>query len=350
MDYETIALIPAYNPDWKIKTLVEELKENEFTIVVVNDGSLKKCDEIFKSIKKSCHIIDHEVNKGKGAAIKTGLSYIKEKYDKYIVVTVDCDGQHKVADALKLCEYSKKHPNCLVLGSRRFDKDVPLKSKMGNTITRKIYQLATKTDVYDTQTGLRSFTDRLTDMMLEIKGERFEYEMNVLLDATTKNIRIKEIFIETIYINNNETSHFSPFKDSYLIYKELSKFLLSSFISFIIDFLYYTLFVIVFGHLLYGIQMANILARVISSAFNYSVNSRYVFNKERNFKSATSYFGLVLIILLLNTFVLTYIINVLHFNAFAAKVATEIILFFFSFFIQHLIIFNHKEEEKDHDL
>ena len=302
---EFIALIPAYNPDERLIEVIKTIKKEKLDIVVVDDGSNEKSLEVFKKIKKDCHIIHHEINKGKGVALKTGLKYIKENYDEYIVVTMDCDGQHLIEDALKLCKYNKEHLNTLCLGSRKFDGKVPIRSKVGNAITRRVFAFTTGVKVYDTQTGLRSFSNKLIDDMLEIPGERFEYEINVLLEASKRKIPIKEITIKTIYINNNASSHFNALTDSFKVYREIFKFSLVSMSSFLIDFSLYTVFTFFFSY-----TLSNILARIISASYNFIMNKNVVFKyQKRWFKALLKYLLLAIIILLLNTVLLNIFIN-----------------------------------------
>ncbi len=195
-----IALIPSFEPDDKLIKLVKELKNNKFINVVVNDGSNEKYNNIFDECKKYAKVINYDENQGKGHALKTGLKYIKDNYKESIVVTIDSDGQHRVVDAKKLCDYISKNNNILVLGKRIRNEKTPLRSKLGNAITRKIFNLISGTDIYDTQTGLRCFHSNLIDYMLQVEGERYEYEMNMLLNLKRNNIPAKEIEIETIYI------------------------------------------------------------------------------------------------------------------------------------------------------
>ena len=217
-----VVLIPSYEPDEKLIKLLKTISK-DVDIILVNDGSSKKYDEIFLEAKKYAHVISYSENKGKGYALKKGLKYIKEKYDKYVVVTMDADGQHTFSDAKKLLDYASKNLNTLVIGKRFWDKTTPKSSRFGNYITRKIYKNVTGIDIYDTQSGLRAFSYKLMDYMLKTEGERYEYEMNVLLYLKENKIDVKEISIETIYINKNETSHYRTFKDSYRIYKTIRR-------------------------------------------------------------------------------------------------------------------------------
>lgn len=217
-----IVLIPAYEPDNKLIELLMTIPKN-IDVIVVNDGSNNNYNDIFNKAKKNAHILSYENNMGKGYAIKTGLSYIKDNYKNYVVVTMDCDLQHKINDAISLCDYAKEHTDTLVLGKRKWDKTMPIRSRIGNTITRFIFYKKTGLNIYDTQTGLRAFSNKLTNYMLNVKGNRYEYEMNVLLNLKNSDINYYEIPIETIYINNNKNSHFDTIKDSYKIYKEIIK-------------------------------------------------------------------------------------------------------------------------------
>ena len=218
---KVIVLIPSYEPDEKLINLVKKIK---YDVIVVNDGSNNTYDNIFKNVKKYAKVISYDNNMGKGYALKTGFKYIKDNYKNYIIVTMDSDGQHSVNDIDKLCNYVKKHKDTLVLGKRIRGKNTPIRSYIGNSITRFVYKLVTKNDIYDTQTGFRAFSNELVDFHLNTKGNRFEYEMNILLYGSNK-IKMKEIAIETIYIDNNKSSHFNGLKDSIRIYKQILKFL-----------------------------------------------------------------------------------------------------------------------------
>lgn len=342
-----IALIPAYETDEKLIKLVEELIQQDIIIVVVDDGSGEKYKDIFSNIKDKVRLISYPQNKGKGYALKTGLNCINNEFkENYIVVTMDSDGQHTVYDAIKLCEYVEKNPNELVLGKRIRNTKTPLRSRLGNSITKIVYKIATGINIYDTQTGLRAFSNILTDKMLNIEGDRYEYEMNVILKLPKEGVKIKEIEIETIYIDNNSGSHFNALKDSARIYKQIIKFSLSSFTSFIIDYSLYSILILLTNNLV----LSNIISRVISSITNYTINKKIVFkNKGNTFKSACKYFLLVIVILGLNTILLNQLVNIFGINAYIAKVIVEIFLFIFSYIIQNKIIFKKKGEHKNND-
>ena len=331
-----IILIPVYEPNDILIKLVSSIDLSKYDIVVVNDGSSKYYDNIFNRCKLYAKVISYEENKGKGYALKRGLEYIKEKYiDNYIVCTMDSDGQHKIEDAYNLMSYVKNNPNTYVLGKRMRGDNTPLRSRIGNFITQHVYKFITKLDIYDTQTGLRAFSSNLVDLMLSIEGNRFDYEMNVLLSISKLNISIKEIKIDTIYIDNNIHSHFKTIRDSYLIYKNIIKFTLSSISSFIIDYLLFIIFSLIFT-----VTLSNILSRIISATFNYIVNYKVVFNsKKSKVKSLLSYIVLALLILILNTALINILVSIIGINKFISKFIVEIILFIFSYYVQSKLIF-----------
>ena len=254
------------------------------------------------------------------------------------------DGQHTVQDAIKLCNYIEKNPYELALGKRIRNKNTPLRSKLGNSITKIIYRISTGINIYDTQTGLRAFSNILMHKMLNIEGSRYEYEMNVLLKLPREGIKIKEIEIKTIYTDNNAGSHFNTLKDSFRIYKQIIKFSFSSLMSFIIDYILYSMLILLTNNLI----VANIIARAVSSITNYTINKKMVFkNKENTFKSAYKYFMLAIIILALNTILLKFFVNTIGMNALIAKIIVEFFLFIFSYTIQNKIIFKKKGAQKN---
>lgn len=344
MNEKIIVLIPAYEPNASMLNLLRELKKHNLKTIIVNDGSDTKYDNIFAEAEKYAKVLKHDVNKGKGLALKTGLKYINETIKSdYTVVTMDCDGQHKVSDAIKICEYSLKNPDKLILGKRLRSNKTPLRSRFGNSVTRFFYRITTGLDVYDTQTGLRAFSKELIPFMLQVEGDRFEYEMNVLLKCASNKINIQEIEIETIYIDNNSHSHFNTIKDSILVYKEIFKFLISSMCSFLIDYLLYSVIVLVSNKLIFS----NIIARIISATVNYNINKKIVFNnKDKGFKKVFEYFVLAVIILILNTIILNLFVDYFLINKYVAKIITEIVLLILSWLVQKKIIF-YKSEEND---
>lgn len=350
MQMKRIALIPAYEPDKLLLKLLEELSVAELEIIVVDDGSGIRYNDIFDEVQKYGTLLRHERNLGKGAALKTGFSFIREKvYEKAIVVTLDADGQHTVADTLKICDEVENNPNALILGSRRLSENVPMRSRIGNTVTRCIYRLSTGVKVYDTQTGLRAFGTELIPELCSIKGERYEYEMNVLLEFAEKGIPIRETDIETIYINNNTASHFNALRDSARIYRQIMKFSAASLTGFAVDYIVYTLFSLATTGLgnTVSLNISNVTARVISGSVNFLLNRRFVFKDKGNlFKAAVKYILLAAIILIGNTLLLNLLVTQLGINRYIAKLIAEILFFTLSYIMQRFFVF---KKDKEHN-
>lgn len=344
-----IALIPAYEPADDLLNLVIQLSDAHFKIVLVDDGSGENYRRIFSAAKRFAQVLVHETNKGKGTALKTGLSYIKRHYpENSVIVTLDADGQHSVSDASKVIEAASFDTGSLVLGARRFCGDVPKRSRFGNAVTRLVFRTVTGSSVSDTQTGLRAFGAELIPFMMEVGGERYEYEMNVLLKCAKSKIAIREVEIATIYFDNNEGSHFSTIKDSFRIYRDIIKFASSSLISFGVDYGIYSLMVILTAGLgaVVSIPLSNVTARILSSSLNYYINRRFVFkSRESVAKTALQYFTLAACILAGNTMFLSFLVNGLGTNQYAAKIFTETIFFSLSWVVQQFFIFGKRQEK-----
>ncbi|WP_338450943.1 glycosyltransferase family 2 protein [Niallia oryzisoli] len=232
-------LIPEYEPNKRLINLIYDLKDTcDYEIVVVNDGSGQEYQYIFDTVSNlGCTVLTHEKNRGKGAALKTGFQYIQETKENIGVVTADCDGQHLPKDIIKIAEAIKDHKKALVLGTRRFTGKVPSRSRFGNNVTRNVFSFVSGAKVYDTQTGLRGFSMEMLPWLCEIPGERFEYEMNMLLEAVPAGYSFYEIDIDTVYLEQNKSSHFHFLKDSILVYLPIIKFSLSSLMSAVLDFM-----------------------------------------------------------------------------------------------------------------
>ncbi len=353
-----IVLIPAYQPDDQLVQLVNRFqKETNFTVIVVNDGSAPEKQAVFSSLPETVTVLEHKVNQGKGRAMKTGMEYILENHpaDEGVVV-VDADGQHLLPDVLRVCEQLKESPDALVLGSRQFTGQVPFRSKAGNTITRYVFALASGIKVYDTQTGLRAFSVSRIPELLAIKGERYEYEMNMLLGAAEKHIPVKEVYIETVYLDEeNSSSHFHPIRDSARIYGCILKFVLpsvlkfgtSSVAAFIIDYTLFLLLNLLLKNSFFtaGIQLllATVISRGCSSICNFTLNRLFVFqSKDKLLPALLKYYGLVLLVLALN-YPLLYVFNLLlSIPVAVSKLMVEVILFLFNFTVQRVFIFKNK--------
>ena len=338
-------VIPAYQPDNKLIKLVEKIHDkSDFKILIIDDGSSPACQKIFDKASQYATILRHEVNQGKGHALKTAFQFIKEQNSYGTVVTADADGQHKIWDIFRTANKASENSNKLILGVRAFTGKVPLRSRFGNSLTKALFKLQTGVGVTDTQTGLRAFTTNLIPFMLKIEGKRYEYEMNMLLEAT-KEYEILEVPIETVYINDNEGSHFRPIRDGLMIYKNIFKFALSSLSSFVIDYIVYALAILFLPTVptSFRIFLANGLARVTSSIFNYSTNKKLVFKNEDSLvKTGMGYFGLAVGLFVLDTLLIRLFYAVFGMNLLIVKIIVGILLFAVSWTIQKKFIFKER--------
>ncbi|MGX7348935.1 GtrA family protein [Dolosicoccus paucivorans] len=344
-------LIPSLEPDERLLTLLQRLRQKESTpttIIVVNDGSAKSFDHYFQPAKDTygVHLLTHEMNLGKGAALKTAFTYILDHLP-FIqgVITIDSDGQHRYEDMVKVGETFLNHPHSLVLGVRHFTNDVPFKSRFGNILTRRILHLLTGINLQDTQTGLRVIPRSMLKELLKTQGDRFEYELNMLLDAKKLGVSLIQVPIETIYHNDNEGTHFRVIHDSVAIYGVFIKYLSSAIGSFLIDILSFFLLMKFFKQdTTQNIMLATVLSRGISSFSNYCLNRYYVF-QDTSQQSLLKYYSLVLVQLILSGGLVSLIHRYLPFNVTWVKVIVDSGLFLLSYQIQKHLIFQSKKED-----
>lgn len=340
-----VVIIPAYKPDKTLVAITDQLWAYGCQMIVVDDGSGEEYQEIFDKVRDICIVLKHMENRGKGAAIKTALTYIKnELWDSGPVGIMDCDGQHLPEDMMKLLEFAGARRQALVLGVRTVGAEMPLKSRLGNKITRLVFRLTSGVKVSDTQTGLRAFAADMIPKLLFVEGERYEYEMNVLMTCAKEKIPIEEVPVRTIYRDkNNSNSHFRKIRDSARIYKDILKFTCSSLLSFVLDYLLFSLLIFFMPHTAVYMLLANVAARAASAFYNYSMNCRFVFHTKRKAKTAVHYFALADVILIMNNLILGMFTQVFCISVYPAKLLTECILFIFSWLIQRLVIFRKEK-------
>ena len=231
MPNEPLIIIPAYKPDDKLIELVNQL-QSQFSsrLIIVDDGGGEAFQDIFNTIlARHGHCVDlliHPVNRGKGAALKTAFAHVLHNYgDHSGVVTADADFQHRPVDIQRVCQALEANPRALALGSRDFkEPGIPARSRIGNRITSWVFKLRTGQPCGDTQTGLRGIPMKLLPLCMHLPGDRYEFEMNVLLATAISGISIVPVPIKTIYIEDNRSSHFKVWRDPFLIYKNILMF------------------------------------------------------------------------------------------------------------------------------
>lgn len=343
------AIIPAYNPDKKFHVVIDGLIQAGFKhIIVVNDGTDSKFQSLFDKVEHSkyCTLITHEENLGKGRALKTAFKYFLKHFPNDIgVVTLDADNQHKIKDVVNCARALKQSPSKLVLGVRNFNIDnVPKKSSLGNKATSLAFKFFCDLNISDTQTGLRAIPSFFVEKLLNTIGEKFEFETNMLLDTKIYGIKIMEVPIETVYIDGNTKSNFNPLLDSFSIYRVIVKFLCSSFSAVICD---YTLFILLgfaFDFLPHATSLliATVIARLVSSLINFTINRKVVFKNNSKFKKRiTRYYILVSITILLSYTGIYILTTNFNFSEVFAKIIMDLILFLLSFKLQTKWVFKN---------
>ncbi len=340
-----VIVIPALNPENKMIQLVQELKREAFDkIVIVNDGSAKEYDAVFaKAAELGATVLIHEVNRGKGQALKTAMKYVIETYNQEQIlgiITADADGQHTIQAIGKIAERMRTADGELVLGCRHFvnseNVKIPLRSKFGNEMTKLVMRLFCGIALSDTQTGLRGiFYDSLFDLS-ELEGEAYEYETNMLLYYSRSKKGFQEVPIETVYENNNESSHFNPVKDSFKIYKVILKYSMASLISALVDNL---VFILLMPYIS-DIWALTFSGRGVSMLVNFTLNKKLVFQKEGNAgKSFLKYLLLVIFSGCMSAILLSISSVIIGKTSIIMKIIIEVLLYFFNFYIQKKYVF-----------
>lgn len=345
-----IVLIPAFNPDDRLSHLIDGLINVGFGhIVVVNDGSSASCASLFEQIagKDRCRVLQHATNLGKGRALKTGLNHCLLQFpDSLGVVTCDADGQHRVGDVVKVARVLRNNPDSLTIGARDFVANVPLRSKLGNVITRIIFFFLVGKYLFDTQSGLRGIPLRFAPWLVRLEGEGYEYEMNMLLAIRTQGISLVEEKISTIYLDNNKSSHFDPLLDSMKIYFLLLRFAFSSLLASVLDFVLFSISYALTKNILLSIFIGRF---TIGPFVNYSINRNFVFHNRSRVSSTLVRYYLFATVMGICAFFLIKLVSTQYFiSVVAAKIAVESFLFIVSFTIQRDYIFSQRTSPARH--
>lgn len=344
-------VLPSFNPDEKLMFVVKGLLSEGFDdIVIVNDGSDGEHLAPFEEVAEypQVTLLTHEVNRGKGRALKTAFEYcIQNRPDIEGVVTVDGDNQHLPKDIKACAKALEEKKNHLILGVRDFSgKEVPFKSKYGNTLTKMVFRIFCGLKISDTQTGLRAIPAEYLKLMTEVSGERYEYETQMLLLLKRNHIPYSEVKITTVYIEENATSHFHPVRDSLKIYRVIFKFFLSSGLSFLIDYGIFTLLVCLLADNVdrsARLLLATVTARLISSVCNYVMNRKAVFQSQASVQGSLVKYYVLCVCQTAASYGLVYLfawlLNLQGFSESLIKIMVDIVLFFISFQIQNKWVF-----------
>jgi glycosyltransferase involved in cell wall biosynthesis len=340
-------LIPAYRPSSLLIDLLKELyrggesSELKTVCIVVDDGGGEDFAAVFAEAAAipGVTVIRHAVNLGKGAALKSGFNYIlTQRPEIEGVITADADGQHRPADIFRVArELVQTGGESLVLGSRAFAGDVPLRSRFGNKVTRGVFRLFTGLRLTDTQTGLRGISPLCMKHFLRIPLNGYDYELECLLLANAKHIPIRQVEIQTVYIDGNASSHFSPIRDSMRIYFVFLRYCGSSLVTASVD---YLVFFIALG-LDSSVGFAQAAARATAALIAFTLARNIVFRAQDvdRVRSLLKFGGLVVLSGFLSYGLMELLIHRAGISAGPAKLLAEASLYFGNFAIQREFIF-----------
>ena len=361
---KTAIVLPSLDPDAKFRGVLDGLIEKGFEhIVIVNDGSAAENLHWFEEAAQheNCTVLHHEVNKGKGRALKNAFAYVVENLpDVEGVITIDGDGQHLLEDIVACGERMLKESDGVVLGCRDFNQPgIPPRSVAGNKTTSRFFKILFNIKLADTQTGLRAIPAKYLKAFCEIDGERFEYETNMLLNMKRMGIPFIEQSIATVYDPDDYSSHYNAVKDSLRIFKVMLKFLfsgtgfryvVSGLCSWVVDNgLYLLLLAMLSASMLPAVAstISQITARVLSSLFNFNMNAFYVFrSKDKYWRSMFKYYCLCIPQTIISVIGLTALISALSISlpllATGVKVVLELLIMLLSYYIQKKWVFKSK--------
>lgn len=336
-------LIPAYNPPPNFLKLVYDLVEAGIKkIVIVNDGTEEKFLHFFEKISHfpQIEILSHAVNLGKGAALKTGLNYFYTHESELSgVVTADADGQHALDDIIDVGNFMLSQQETLILGARNSNKNVPFRSKLGKTVTKRLYRLVVGQKINDSQSGLRGIPKSFIPDFLKISSNGYEFELDMLLTCKYTQRKVMEKEIKTIYLEGNKSSHYSPILDSLKIYFVLFRSIILSFATFCVDITVFSL-ARFFG---LSILSSQALARAVSIVFYYPLAKKAVFFSDENNKIALpKYIFLVFMSGVFSYALINLLIYEFNMGFIQAKILAESVIYIFNFAIQREFIFIRK--------
>ena len=347
-------VIPSLDPDEKLAATVRgAIDAGIGDIILVNDGSAADKRRLFDELSElpEVTVLTHEVNRGKGAALKTAFSYFLENRQGVDgVVTADGDGKHTPEDIIACAEAMSN--GVLALGCRDFSlPDVPKKSRLGNNLTSFVFRYLCGMKLTDTQTGLRAIPTEYLGEIMEAKGSRYEYETNMLLLMNQRRIPYTEVPIKTVYIDGNASTHFRPVRDSLRVYGIIFKYIGSSIFSSVIDIIVFHLLGVLLSLagasvMLFETFLQTALARAVSATVNFTVNRRVVFGGVSDVKRAYARYAVVAVSMMLMSWAIVSALLFLTGLGDAAatartliKIPVDILLFLVSFRLQQRWVF-----------
>jgi glycosyltransferase involved in cell wall biosynthesis len=340
-----VLLIPAYKPSPDLPELLGRIRRADAgksigAALIVDDGSGPEFAAIFDALRAlpGVTVIDHAINLGKGAALKTGFNHALLAWpDAAGVVTADADGQHAPEDIVRVAAALLESPPSLILGVRQFH-DIPMRSLVGNRISRLVFRIFAGFPLSDTQTGLRGWPRASCIEALKIQLNGYDFELESLMKKDP-GLRLREVPIKTIYIDGNKSSHFNPLRDSMRISFVFLRYCGSSALGASVDYLIFMLAL----HWGATIGWSQFSARVAAVAV------AFVLARNLVFRSGVSWVGSLLKYLLLvatmgvvSYSMIRFLVERFGMGIIVAKALSEGALFLSNFAIQRQFIFSRR--------
>lgn len=209
---DVLVVVPTYNNERTIATVVQGVKEFAEEILVVNDGSTDATEEILEGIEK-INVIGYKKNRGKGYALRQALKYAGENGYRYMI-TIDSDGQHYPENIVTFLEEVEQNPDSLIIGARNLNaENMPSKNSFANKFSNFWFWAETGMKMSDTQSGYRLYPVKKLQGM-RFFTNRYEFELEIIVRAVWRGIQVKNCPIKVYYPPQEErVSHFRPSKD-----------------------------------------------------------------------------------------------------------------------------------------
>jgi len=211
-------ILPTYNNAGTLEDVLERILavDSGARIIVVNDGSTDKTDQILNKFKDTVRVITNEVNRGKGFSLVRGFrAAVESGFEN--AITIDSDGQHYPEDIPLMVEKAKENSGVVIMGSRNMNQQgVPGKSSFGNKFSNFWFKLETWITLPDTQTGFRIYP-LLPMKKMRFFTKKFEFEIEVIVRLAWKGVEFTPVPIRVKYYNENRVTHFRPARDFFRI-------------------------------------------------------------------------------------------------------------------------------------
>ncbi len=209
-------LIPAYNAQWTLGSVLDKVEPLKVDTLVVDDGSSDETGRVASD--HGVQLLKHPLNLGKGAALRTGFESILRK-DYQVVVTLDADGQHDPADLPFLLDVFQKVKPDLLIASRaaKFGQMTFLRRFWNRLGVRAVARLC-HSDITDSQSGYRLIRREVLERV-DLTTSRFETELELLIKACKKGYRVLSVPIDTQKADGTASSHFRPVTDTWGVCK-----------------------------------------------------------------------------------------------------------------------------------